>query len=56
MHNEYLLDKLGVIKACLYTRAGTDIKISLPRTELCCCEASVCEAEYEMTRNLLIIL
>ena len=52
MHNGFLLDKRGVIKAYLYTRAGTGIKIILLRTELRCCEACVCEAEYEMARNV----
>ena len=52
VHNAFLLDKRGVMKACLYTRAGTGIKIILLRTELCCCEAYVCEAQYEMARDV----
>jgi len=52
MHNGFLLDKRHVIKTCLYTRAGTGIKIILLRTELHCCDDCVCETEYEMARNV----
>ena len=53
MHSGVLLDKRGVIKACLYTRGGTGIKIILLRTEHRCCEEDcVCETEHEMARNV----